>query len=200
VTLTAGAAAGLIALGHAADLLRAGHAGAVVAGGADAVDDSLVAWQQAGGLEPGRRPAEAAALLVLERDDAAGARGARIRGTILAHAAGFEPEPRGPDAGGALADTVTAAVAESGLAPSDIAVVVLSAPPALAALEERALASFSNAARVSPKSTLGETFGAAGPLGLLAGLAAVRPGAAVVVLDVCASGHVAALVARRGDA
>ena len=37
VTLTAGAAAGLTALGHAADLLRAGQAGALVAGGADAI-------------------------------------------------------------------------------------------------------------------------------------------------------------------
>ncbi len=200
VTLTAGAAAGLIAIGHAVDLLRAGQAGALVAGGVDAVDDPLLAWQEAGGLEPGRRPAEAAALLVLERDDAAAARGARIRGAILAHAAGFEPDPGATDAGNGLAGTVAAAVAESGLMPSDVAAVVLSAPPALAPLEERALASLAGAARVTPKDTFGETLGAGGPLGLIAGLAAVRLGAAVLVLDVCASGHVAALVARRGDA
>ena len=200
VTLTAGAAAGLTALGHAADLLRAGQAGALVAGGADAIDEALVSWQQAGGLEPGRRPAEAAALLVLERDDAAAARGARVRGTILAHAAGFEPEPCASDAGGGLAAAVSAAVVESGLGASDLAAVVLSAPPMLAALESRAIASLAGAARITPKDTIGETFGAGGPLGLIAGLAAVEPGAVVLVLDVCASGHVAALVAKRGGA
>ena len=200
VTLTAGGAAGLVALGHAVDLLRARQAGALLAGGADAVDDALVAWQDAGGLDPGRRPAEAAALLVLECPDAAAARGARVRGTILGHAAGFEPGVGASDAGAGVADALAAAVDEAGLAASDIAAVVLSAPPALARAEARALRPLAGATRLSPKDTLGETFGAAGPLGLRAGLAAVPPGAAVVVLDVCISGHVAALVARRGDA
>ena len=200
VTVTAGGAAGLVALGHASDLLRAGQAGALVAGGADAVGDALVAWQDAGGLDPGRRVAEAAALLVLERGDAAAARGARIQGTILGHAAGFEPDPCGADAGGALADAVAAALADAGLAPSDIAAVVLSAAPTLAPLETRALRSLAGAIRLTPKDDLGETFGAAGPLGLLAGFAAAAPGAPVLVLDVCTSGHVAALVARRGNA
>ena len=53
---------------------------------------------------------------------------------------------------------------------------------------------------VRPKDALGETFGAAGALGVLAALAEAPPGAALLVLDVCASGHVAALVARAGDA
>ena len=70
----------------------------------------------------------------------------------------------------------------------------------LAALESRAIASLAGAARITPKDTIGETFGAGGPLGLIAGLAAVEPGAVVLVLDVCASGHVAALVAKRGGA
>jgi 3-oxoacyl-[acyl-carrier-protein] synthase II len=196
VTLTAGAAAGIIAIGHAADLIRAGQVSALVTGGADAVDDALVSWQRAGGLDPGRRPAEAAALLVLEREDAAAARGAHVRGTILAHAQGFEPD----SGGAALTETVAAAVAESALESADVAAVVLSAPPALAPLEARAVAALAGAARIAPKDTLGETFGAAGPLGLITALAAVAPGAAVLVLDVCASGHVAALVARRGGA
>jgi 3-oxoacyl-[acyl-carrier-protein] synthase II len=200
VTLTAAGAAGLVALGHAADLLRAGEAGALVAGGADAVDAALIAWQEAGGLAPGRPAAEAAALLVLERSDAAAGRGARVRGTIVGWAAGFEPDPSATDAGDGLAGTVAAALGDAGLAAADVTAVVLGAPPALAALETRALRGLGRATRLAPKDTLGETFGAAGPLGLLAGLDAVAPGAAVVVLDVCASGHVAALVARRGDA
>jgi len=68
----------------------------------------------------------------------------------------------------------------------------------LAPLETRALAGLASAARIAPKDTFGETFGAAGPFGVIAGLAAVKPGCAFLVLDVCASGHVAALVARRG--
>jgi 3-oxoacyl-[acyl-carrier-protein] synthase II len=200
VTLTAGAAAGLVALGHAADLLRAGQAGALVAGGADAVDEALLAWQSDGGLAPGRRATEAAAFLVLERADAAVARGARVRGTILGHAAGFEPDVAAADAGAGLADAVDAALAEAGLAPSAVAALVLSAPPRLAALEARALRALGGATRLAPKDVHGESFGAAGPLGLLAGLVAIAPGAAVVALDVCTTGHVAALVARRGVA
>src|SRR5207244_2264754 len=45
VTLTAGAASGLVALGHAADLVRAGRGDALVAGGADALDDDLRRWR-----------------------------------------------------------------------------------------------------------------------------------------------------------
>jgi 3-oxoacyl-[acyl-carrier-protein] synthase II len=200
ITLTAGGAAGLVALGHAADLLQAGQAGALVAGGVDAAGDALAAWQRAGGLDAGRPSAEAAALLVLERPDAAAARGARVRGTILGHAAGFEQEPEAPDAGAALAAAVAAALADACVPPSDVAAVALGAPPRLAALEARAIETLRGAARLAPKDAGGESFGASGPLGLLAALHAVAPGAAVVVLDVCATGHVAALVARRGDA
>jgi hypothetical protein len=94
---------------------------------------------------------------------------------------------------------VAAALADAGLAPSAITAVALSAPPTLAPLETRGLEALRGVARLAPKDTSGEAFGAAGPLGLLAALAAVAPGAAVVALDVCATGHVAALVARRGD-
>jgi 3-oxoacyl-[acyl-carrier-protein] synthase II len=100
-------------------------------------------------------------------------------------------------AGAGLADTVDAALADAGLAPSAVAAVVLSAPPRLAALEARALRALGGATRLAPKDAHGESFGAAGPLGLLAGLAAIAPGAVVVALDVCTTGHVAALVARR---
>jgi 3-oxoacyl-[acyl-carrier-protein] synthase II len=199
ITLTAGAAAGLVALGHAADLLQAGRAGALLAGGVDAAGDALAAWQRDGGLDAGRPSTEAAALLVLERPDAAAARGARIRGTILGHAAGFEPDPGAADAGEGLADAVAAALADAGVAASDVAAVALSAPPRLASLEARALGPL-RAARLAPKDARGETFGASGPLGLLAALDAAPPAAVVVVLDVCATGHMAALVARRGGA
>jgi 3-oxoacyl-(acyl-carrier-protein) synthase len=135
------------------------------------------------------------ALVVLERAAAARERGARALGTLRGHASGFEPDPRG--AGEGLAACITAALADAGAAPGDVQVVMAGAPPALAALEERALAGLTPA-RLSPKDVFGETFGAAGPLALLAALAEAPPGATVLVLDVCASGHVAALVVRCG--
>jgi 3-oxoacyl-(acyl-carrier-protein) synthase len=197
ITLTAGAAAGLVALGHATDLLRAGRAGALVAGGMDAIGDGLVRWLDDGGLAIGRPASEAAALVVLESEDTARTRGARVLGLIAGYASGFEPEPRAAGAGDGLAATVAAALAEAGVSPE---VVVFAAPPGLVALEERALARALGGARprsIAPKDVFGETFGAAGPLGLLTGLATAQPGATILVLDVCASGHVAALVARR---
>jgi len=200
ITLSAGAASGLVALGHAADLLRAGRADALVAGGADALDEDLRRWLAAGGLEPGRAAAEGAAVLVLERADRARARGRAVLGMVEGVAAGFEPEPAGARAGEGLAAAAAAALEDAGVAPSEVRVLVSAAPPALAALESRALGGIAPRTVVRPKDALGETFGAAGALGLLAALAEVPPGTALLVLDVCASGHVAALVARAGDA
>jgi 3-oxoacyl-[acyl-carrier-protein] synthase II len=203
VTLTAGAAAGLVALGHAVDLLCAGSADALVAGGMDALGAALTRWLADGGLQIGRPPAEAAAMLVLERLAEARARGAHVLGVVAGHAGGFEPDAGGRRAGEGLAAAVTTALEEAGVAPVDLDVVVSAAPPGLAALEERALARALGVVRpprVAPKDVLGETFGAAGPLGLLVALAEAPAGTTALVLDVCASGHVAALVARSGEA
>ncbi len=197
VALSAGAASGLVALGHATDLVSSGRADALVAGGADALGDDLCGWLAAGGLDTGRPPAEAAAVFVLERGDLA--RGRAVLGTIEGVAAGFEPDLAGPRAGDGLAAVVATALEAAGRAASEVRVVVSAAPPGLADLEARALAGVASPTVLHPKDALGETFGAAGPLGLLAALAAAPPGAAVLVLDVCASGHVAALVARAGE-
>src|SRR5205823_5985738 len=51
-----------------------------------------------------------------------------------------------------------------------------------------------------PKRAFGETFGAAGVLGLLAAGAEAGRGDPVLVLDVCPTGHVAALVASVPEA
>jgi 3-oxoacyl-(acyl-carrier-protein) synthase len=200
ITLTAGAAAGLSALGHAADLLREGRADALLAGGVDALGDALVRWLDDATLAVGRPASEAAALVVLEGEDAARARDADVLGTIAGHASAFEPEPRAAGAGDGLAAAVADALVEAGVAAAEVHTVVSAAPPALAALETRALGRALGGVRprsVAPKDVFGETFGAAGPLGLLTALAGAARGSVVLVLDVCASGHVAALVARR---
>jgi 3-oxoacyl-(acyl-carrier-protein) synthase len=201
VTLTAGAASGLVALGHAVELLRSGQADAVVTGGVDALGEPILRWLADGGLAAGRRGAEGAAILVLETPAYATARGATVHGIVMGHRAGFEPSPTTADAGRGLAAAVVAALDAADVPARELAVVVSAAPPALAALEERALAAALGTVRphrLAPKDDAGETFGAAGPLGLLAALAEAPRGTPVLVLDVCASGHVAALVARAG--
>lgn len=198
VTLSAGGAAGLVALGHAVDLLRGGHATALLAGGVDALGDDVVAWMMDGGLEVEGPPGEAAALLVLEPAAGAATRGARVLGTILGHAAGFEPDP--PDGRG-LRGAVRAALADAALDPAAVDVVAYGGVGATGDAVWRLLAGTlgARASRiVRPKEVFGETFAAAGPLGLLAALAEAPRGAAVLVLDVCVSGHVAALAARAG--
>lgn len=203
VTLSAGGASGLVAIGHALDLVRAGRAEALVAGGMDAVDGALERWLAAGGLDVGRPPAEAAAVVTLEPTARARARGAAIIGEVAGVASGFEPAPAAREAGAGLAAAVVAALAEAGVAASDVGLVVSAAPPALLALEERALATALGDVqplRALPKDTLGETFGAAGPLAILAALAEGPAGRSALVLDVCPSGHVAALVLRRPEA
>ena len=196
VTVTAGGASGLAALGEAIELIRAGRADVVVAGGVDALGGAVADWLDAAGLEFGRPPAEAGAVLVLERPG-------RTRpeiGRLAGHAAGFEPDPLDPAAGEGLARAIDAACADAGLSPREIAVIVSGAPPQLAALEDRALAAMPGGRRLSPKTVFGETLGAAGPLALLAALAEAEPGLPVLVLDACPSGHVAALVARASEA
>jgi len=199
VTVTAGGASGLVACGHALDLLRAGRAAALVAGGVDALGDDLAAWLAAGGLPIGRAASEAAALVVLEPAASARARGATVLGTIAGSGVGFEPTADGEG----LRDTIAAALADAELAAGAVDLCVRAAPPALEAMETRALETALGrlpARTVRPKDLVGDTLGAAGPLGLLAALGEAPDGATVLVLDVCPSGHVAALVARRGAA
>jgi 3-oxoacyl-[acyl-carrier-protein] synthase II len=203
ITLSAGGASGLLALGHATDWLAAGRAEAIVAGGADALGEALLAWLASGGLVCGRSAVEAAALLVLEDGAVAARRQHPVLGFVLGHAGGFEPDPSGPRAGEALASAVRGALMAADVGPEAIELLVGAAPPHLAALEERALDAALGAHRprtLAPKEQIGETFAAAGPLGVLAALVAAPAGAVVLVLDVCTSGHVAALVARAGDA
>src|SRR5438093_1192659 len=103
ITITAGhvlASVGEVPLGH---LPEAGRADAFVAGGMDALGAPLARWLAAGGLAPGRPPAEAAALLVLETPIFARERGAPALGVVLGHATGFEPAPSEESAGDGLA-------------------------------------------------------------------------------------------------
>jgi 3-oxoacyl-[acyl-carrier-protein] synthase II len=194
VTLTAGSASGLVALAHAGDMLRAERADALVAGGVDAHGAALDAWLRDAGFPPAT---EAAAILVLETPGSARERRAPVVGTLEGWACGFEPGAGRGRAGDGLAAAIERALADAGIGSRDVSVIASGGSP----VEEEALRrSFgaSIARRIAPKATLGETFGAAGPLGVLAALAEASSGAIALVLDACRSGHVAALLARVG--
>src|SRR5205823_5985739 len=85
VTVTAGGASGLTALGEAMEAIRAGRADVVVAAGVDATGEALAEWLAATGGAYGAPPAEAGAAGVLER--------ARRRAR-RAPAAAVDPEAR----------------------------------------------------------------------------------------------------------
>ena len=109
VTLTAGGVAGLVAIAHAVDLLRGGHADALVAGGMDAADVALERFVAAGGLATAAPIGEGAAMLVLERAEAARARGAKALARIVDTTIGYGPAP---DAAPSRAGFAAAAVFE----------------------------------------------------------------------------------------
>jgi 3-oxoacyl-[acyl-carrier-protein] synthase II len=127
--------AGEAAIACAALWLEAGRADAVLAGGVDELCGHLVeGYERFGALaREAARPfdrrrdgfvlGEGASVLVLEREDAARARGARIYARVAAIAQGFEPGPgglratlRAPRGSAAIARTFARALAESGAA------------------------------------------------------------------------------------
>jgi 3-oxoacyl-[acyl-carrier-protein] synthase II len=89
-TIAAGGASGLQAIAYAADLIASTAIDAMVAGGADERSPEAVAAIEDAGLgTPGVPFAEAAAMVVLEAEDTARARGAAIRAMILGQASGM---------------------------------------------------------------------------------------------------------------
>ena len=223
VTSHMGLAAGVGAIGYGFDLLQLGKADVVLAGGADANGDALMQALRAMGLAkgadaarafrdavPGVWPSEGAAVAVLELEERARARRARVWARLCGYAAGFEPTltTREPEIEG-IAATVRRAVAASGRPPNDVDTVVASAHGTpLDACERAALrGALGDADRrlLTPKDGLGECFAASGALGvaLAAGLLAQSGSAtadAVLVDALCYSGSVAATLLARAAA
>ncbi|MBG0828426.1 beta-ketoacyl-[acyl-carrier-protein] synthase family protein [Planomonospora sp. ID67723] len=141
LTFNTACASGATAIGEALRAIRSGTVGSAVAGGLDALLSPLVmeAFAKVGALsERLDAPAEAsrpfdgerdgfvmgegAAFLVLERADLAEARGARVYGEVSGYAANCDAHHIVAPLrdGSAAADCMRAAVADAGLAPSDI--------------------------------------------------------------------------------
>lgn len=199
VTSHAGLAAGLHAIGYGFDLIRMGKADVVLAGGADALGESLLRGLRdmrllkSHAAQPFREPvagvcpAEGAAVVVLERGDRARQRRARVWARVDGYAAGFEPTltTRQREHTG-IAQTMQRALALSGHTAGEIGLAMTSAHgTALDAVELAALRAVLAQAHdpllCAPKAAWGETFGADGALSLA--LAAALLSAPVRALD-----------------
>jgi len=126
------------------------------------------------------------------------ARGRAVLGTVEGVAAGFEPDPAGARAGEGLAAAVATALGEAGVAPSEVRALVLGRT-ARARGPRGAGAGGVAPGRSSAQGTSGR-LRRGGCLGAPRRACGGGPERRWLVLDVCASGHVAALVARAGDA
>ncbi len=199
-TTAGGAASGVQALGYAAQLIRTRRADVLVAGGAEELSfESFLGFARAGWLacqgegvdhravpfdaaRCGAVLGEGAAFLVLEDEETATARGARILGRILGSANGYDPDVRaaGADKGDALASTIARALHDSGTEARAIGVVSASAhgSPVLDRREAAAIeAAVGTRTPVTAiKAMTGEALGASGPLQTIAMIEAMREG------------------------
>lgn len=212
-TVAGGTTAALSALAHGADLIRLGRSPALLAGGAEELCfETCWGLARAGrlfasnGAGPGavstplhaRRGGfalgEGGALLVLESEETASRRSAKVLGRLVGTGSSFDPtRGRDPVAGvGAVRRAVEAALAEAGLGPDDLDLLSISAsgsqgPDALeasgiaAALGPRA----AQLPVIAVKAALGESLGAAGALQTVVALESMRTGVApgIVGLD-----------------
>jgi len=193
ITAHMGLAAGLGAIGYGFDLIRLGKADVVLAGGADVIGAALLEGLRDMELlkgpgdtdplrshKPGLFPSEAAVVAVLERSDRVRERGVVPLGRIDGYAAGFEPTltERQRDPLG-IRLTVERAVRASGRSGTDVGLVLTSVHGTplddveIAAISE-GLGPGARPLLLHPKVSLGDCFGASGPLSLALGMGLLR--------------------------
>ncbi|GAA4227655.1 ketosynthase chain-length factor [Actinomadura meridiana] len=190
-------AGGLDALAQARRQIRKGTP-LIVTGGVDA---SLCPWgwvaQMAGGRlttvdDPfraylpfdrdasGHVPGEGGAILILEDEHAARARGAKVYGRVAGHGATIDPKPGSGQEPG-LRKAVELALADAGVRPDDVDVVFADAAavPELDRAEAAALRAVFGEGGVpvtAPKTMTGRLYSGAAPLDLAAALLAMEEG------------------------
>ena len=197
-TIAAGSASGLQALGYAAQLIRTGRADVLVAGGAEEICfESFYGFVRAGRLahdgtgvacagpfdaaRQGATLGEGAAFLVLEAEDVAVARGARILGRIVGTANGYDPDAwAGTASSPALARTINRALRDAAIEVADLGAVAASANGGPILDQREAAAIEATVGRHTPvtaiKSMTGETLGASGALQAMTALQSLRAG------------------------
>jgi 3-oxoacyl-[acyl-carrier-protein] synthase II len=201
-TVSTGGCSGLDALSYAADFVRLGRADGVLAGSVEELCEETFRWfhglgclSGADGSEPQSRPfdarrngvilSEGAGMLVVETEEHAQARNARILAVIRGCGNAFDrhADETFDRAGGGLLSAVTRAMREAGTGPEDIDYVCSCAnsTPGLDRMETRVLKqALGDRARHVPvssiKSMLGETYSASGTLALAAAVEAIGGG------------------------
>ena len=201
-TVAGGSPASLQAIGQARDLLRAGRADAMLAGGAEELCfESFYGFQQAGLLAVGQDPealpfdargaglvlAEGAALLALETEARAVARGVKPRAMILGHGSAFDPSRGRKETSSvrAMDRAVRSALADAQIEPGEVDVVFAGSHGRPSADRAEALGLQSvfagrNGSGTVPvtaiKASLGESLGAAGAFQTLALVQAIEHG------------------------
>ena len=201
-TVSGGTTAGLQAIAYASDLVAAGRVDAVLAGGADELCFESFLGFVRGGFTAGpsfdagaavpfharRRgflPGEGAALLMLETESAARARGGRILAEVRGHATAFDPSRgRDPERAAATVERVVRAALDSaGIGPEGVAFLSASASGRPAGDRSEAMgvaAALGDRARELPvtaiKGSLGEALGASGALQTVAALGGLARG------------------------
>jgi 3-oxoacyl-[acyl-carrier-protein] synthase II len=191
VSVSDGNCGALDAVACADVLLDQGRASALLVGGAEAMTEALfLAFHRlraAGSRGPGPsgvpndgpRIGEGAALLALEREESARARGATVLAEIVGYGTSFAP----PEREGtlvhatpvAMEHAIAGALTDAGLSPGDVDVVV-SGVSGLRVFDEAELFAIDrvfgpSAVVAAPKLALGETLGAGGAMGMLAAIA-----------------------------
>jgi len=212
-TVSAGTASGLQAVERGLEFLDEGRADVVVAGGADELNEHLLRVLQAEGLVAPQGPvgAEGACLVAIESAAHAQARGAEALACVRGATSGFV-DGEGDAATGLRADLLRGLLARVGWSARDVDLLVLSGNGSpergrweIGAVE--ALFGSRMPQAVVPKTVLGESWGAAGPLGITVALECLRrselpadtratpdgPLRRAIVLDCAASGQFAAV-------
>jgi 3-oxoacyl-(acyl-carrier-protein) synthase len=183
VSVSDGNCGGLDAAACADVLLETRRASALLVGGAEAMSEALLlAFAKLGASAEGACIGEGAAILVLERPDAARARGASVLGEVVGYGTSFVPPEREAAllhaSHEALTRAISGALADANVDAGAVDVVV-SGVSGLRAFDEAELLAIGRALGedvcvTAPKLSLGETLGAGGAMGMLAAIALMQ--------------------------
>lgn len=210
-TIASGGTSSVLALQLAARVVARGAAERIMVVVADefpaqalATQAALPGYARSAHIVPGARTGtvltEGAAAVLLESRDAARARGAAVLARVRGFGAAGEPAGIGRIArdGAAWARSLHGALAEADLDPAGVGTVVSAASghPLVDLAERAALGRSGLAGRplLTPKALLGETYGSAGALGLVAALTGDRAPGPVLLSSFAHGGSYAAAV------
>ncbi len=186
VSVSDGNCGGLDAVACADTLLEHDRARVLVVGGVEAMSEALyLAFQKIGVLSEAAFLGEGAAMVTLETQEVARARGAEVLAEITGYGTAFYPPERESSlvfpSAEAMEHAVAGALADAGIPGSAIEMVV-SGAAGVRAFDEaehqgalRALGA--SPGIITPKLALGETLGAGGAMGVLTAIAALHGGA-----------------------